>query len=781
MRSNFTVISSNLSTPPDRSYSTLTSMLGYHYLIGGENNEELFNDVWRTKVSSIDWKPVDYSGDFIKLSHHCSCIYTNTIIVFGGKSSSGLSRAFYQLTFEGKFSEISITGSRPTPRQSACIVAKDSALFIFGGETSEGPSGELWIFDIGSSNISLLSTYTVGIAYHTCEFTSNVLKILYGKTSTGKYNEYMISINLNSTSFKWESSGPLPNPASSAIATVYGNKIVKFGGEYFGLALKEGEIYSLNEKKLKIKNATSFGLVGSAFTVFNKSIFTFGGKRSGLAVESTSSGVLSYLISIDELYCNKGSRRVGGICEECPAGTYSDKIDSEECVKCPAGTYNSLSLSHSYLFCMPCPFNTFGPETGLSSCYTCPSFSYCPVGASESKINYTASSITSINPELSTSSSQVDDLTLNIEMIFLALGVFLILLFLSSETLRRLVKQTDIFKQNHNETLNSPMILKKTEIGGCFTVLFVVAAFCLSIITLLYFFLENKSISQALVPLASILNDYPDISGDISFKISLKNFGGVCPTADLCRSSLSLIDFTYSSIDINCNQDKDDCNLSVFCYDCKLAAFPHLKMTIHQSRCFASSIEINITSDSGIQGQKSSTLVKIKPSEKEVLIGKGQSSVSIDVIFSVYEDTDKLNTGYYVLSSTEPEVGSAYFPSEVPFFNQLLLDISMNKQNSALLTLVSLKQATELIFTGLLGGITGILQIFSYLMDSTESVYNKVNQKLKSRNKVIKVSEKTDFIKNNFDWKSVLATKHTLWLTDSASLTVNNEVTVEDY
>ena len=671
--------------------------------------------------------------------------------------------------------------SRPTPRQGACIVSNDSTLFIFGGETSAGLSGELWKFDIGSSIISLLSTYSVGIAYHACEFSNNILRIIYGKTSTGEYNQFIISVDLNSTSFDWEKSGPLPNPASSAVATVYDDKIVKFGGEFFEMALKEGEIFALDDMEIKTKVTASFGLVGSAFTVFNKSIFTFGGKRTGLAVDQASSGALSYLISIDELFCNKGTRKVAGGCEECPAGTYSDEVDSEECVQCPIGTYNSLSLSHSYLFCMPCPFNTFGPETGLSSCYTCPSFSYCPVGASEPKILYTESSITSINPELSTSSSQVDNLTFNIEMIFLAFGIFLILIFLSSDTLRRLVKKTDIFKQNHNEQLNSPMILKKTEIGGCFTVLFVVAAFCLSIITLLYFFLENESISQALVPLASILNDYPNISGDISFKISLKNFGGVCPTDELCKSSLSLTDFNYSSVDISCDQDKDDCSLHVFCYDCKLAAFPHLKMSIHQSRCFASSIELNITSDSGIQGQKSSTLIKIKPSEKEVLIGKGQSYISIDVIFSVYEDTDKLNTGYYVLSSTEPVVGSAYLPSEVPFFNQLLLDISLNKQNSALLTLVSLKQATELIFTGLLGGITGILQIFSYLMDSTESVYNKVNQKMKSRNKVIKVSEKTDFIKNNFDWKSVLATKHTLWLTDSASLTVNNEVTVEDY
>jgi hypothetical protein len=779
--SSFTTLSSNLTYPPRRSFGTLTSFLGYHYLIGGENNGELFNDVWRTKVQSLQWEQIDYSGDFIKLTHHATSIYANTVLIFGGKGVEGLSKSLFQLTFDGKFSEINVDGDRPTARQGACMVSNDSLVFIFGGETRTGLSGELWKFDIGALMFSLISTYEVGIAFHTCDLKDNFLQAIYGRTSTGEYNDFIISVDLYSSLVIWKAVGPLTNPASSAITALFHQNVIKYGGEFYGSGLKSGEVLDLSTFELKTRILSSIGLIGSAYTVFNKSILTFGGKTSTLGFESSSSSCLSYLIGIDELFCNRGMQKVGNSCKECPSGTYSDKVDSSSCTKCPKGTYNSNPLSHSYLFCMPCPYNTFGSEEGLSSCYSCPSFSYCPVGASEPQILYTESSVTSINPELSTSSSAVDSLSFNIEMIFLAVGIAIILAFLSSRTLRRLVKKTDIFKQNHNETIDSPMILRKTEIGGCYTILFVVAAICLSIITLIYFFLDNKSISQALVPLASILNEYPDIEGDMSFKIFLKNFGGICPKPDSCSEALTTTDIFYSSKSVICEEAKDVCSLTLKCSKCRLGAFPHLKMNLRQTRCFASSIDLNITSDSGIDNQKSSVLVKVKPSEQQVLIGPKTSLVNIDVIYSVYEDTHSLTTGYYVLSSTEPEVGSTFLPSEVPFYNQLLVDVVLNKQTSALLTLVTLKQATELIFTGLLGGITGILQIFSYLMDSTESVYNKVSHKMKSREKVIHVSEKTDLIRNNFDWKSVLATKHTLWLTDSASLTVNNEVTVEDY
>lgn len=779
---NLEILSSSFNYPDPRSYGTLNSLLGYYYLIGGSNKGEFFSDVWKSNVDVLDWIKIDYLGDFIGLSHHCTCIYASSLMIYGGLTASGLSSKLFQYSNDNKITEILVSGIKPSARMGSCIVANASDIIIFGGETQTGYSGELWKFEIGILNYTLIDTYIYGIAYHNCELSGTILKIVNGKMNNGEYNEYVIEKDLIESNSTWESLGPFSNPASSAIATLFGPVLTKFGGEFYNKIVEIGEIFHLTTNETNFTMDYKFGLVGAAFSVFNKSIFIFGGKGSKNSLEFVNSGYWNYKLKLGELYCNEGMRREGEICIGCTKGTYSDKIDSIECKKCPKGTYNHNTNSRSLLFCTPCPFGTFGDKEGLSDCYACPSFSYCPVGASEPKINYTHSSITSINPFLSTNTSKLNSFIFNLEMICISIGVLMIILFLSNKKLRTLAKKIDIFKQNHNNTLNSPMILKKTEIGGCCTILFILASICLSAITLLYFFLENESVSQALVPLASIINDYPNISGDLSFNLTLINFGGICPEPEACEKILSIKGITYESYSVTCENVNGNCRIIYYCRECILGDFPSLKMYIQESRCFASSIDLNVTSNSGINDKISSVLVKVKPSQdSQVLIGLTESNVNIDVIYSVFENTNTIKTGYYVLSNTAPEVGSSHESSDVPLYNTLLLNIILNKQNSALLTLISVKVATELIFTGLLGGITGILEIFSFLMDATESSYENVTQKIRSKIKVNKVSEKTDRIRNNFDWKSVLATKKSLWIADSASITGTQQLNLDEF
>lgn len=779
---NLTILSQNLTYPDPRSYSTLNSLLGSHFLIGGSNKGKFYSDIWTTAYDKLSWQKIDYKGNFIGLSHHCSCIYAGSLIIYGGLSASGLNSKLFKFSFSGEMTEISFSGLAPTARMGSCIVANDSDLFIFGGETKSGYSGELWKFQIGDLSFSLESTYEHGVAYHNCELSGSVLKIMNGRLNDGKYNEFIVEKNLSDIDSDWVHSGPYDNPSSSGIATAFGPVLAKFGGEYYGKVVEIGQIIELSTDEILFNADYSFGLLGSAFTVFNKSIFIYGGKGSRQKLNFPNANSWNFYLIIPELYCNKGMKKSGSICSACPQGTYNDEIDSDTCKKCPKGTYNKNTISRSKFFCLPCPYNKFGPNEGMSECLSCPSFSYCPVGASEPKILYTESAITSINPYLSTSTSKIDTIILDLEIIFVSFGVFAILLFISSKKYRSLAKLTDIFKINHNDKLGVPMILRKTKIGGCFTILFILASICLSIITLLYFFLDNETVSQALVPSASIVKDYPDITGDMSFNLTLVNYGGQCPDNDACEGVLTSNDIEFDSKSVRCQGVDGNCQIIFSCVRCKLGNFPSLKLFIKESRCFASGIDLNITSDSGINNKISSVLVKIKPSsDNNVLIGLLPSIVNIDVIYSVYKDTSELSTGFYVLSNTEPDVGSNCDAADVPLYNTILLNIILNKQNSALLTLISVKVATELILTGLLGGITGVLEIFSIMMDATESSYKFVARKFKSKMKVNKVSKKTEEIRNNFDWKSVLATKKSLWIADSASLTGTQNLELEDF
>jgi hypothetical protein len=62
----------------------------------------------------------------------------------------------------------------------------------------------------------------------------------------------------------------------------------------------------------------------------------------------------------------------------------------------------------------------------------------------------------------------------------------------------------DIFNVNHNHIVDDPMQLKRTTLGGLFTILFIVSAAVLILISLLLFFMDNIVENKALIPLAII-------------------------------------------------------------------------------------------------------------------------------------------------------------------------------------------------------------------------------------------------------------------------------------
>jgi hypothetical protein len=77
-----------------------------------------------------------------------------------------------------------------------------------------------------------------------------------------------------------------------------------------------------------------------------------------------------------------------GTCSPCPAGTYSDSVDSDSCTVCPPGSYNIVAGSTS---CTTCQANTFSGGA-TTPCSNCPASTYsmsksghctpCPIGTS---------------------------------------------------------------------------------------------------------------------------------------------------------------------------------------------------------------------------------------------------------------------------------------------------------------------------------------------------------------------------------------------------------------
>ena len=773
------ILSSDLVYPNPRMFGTFTMIFGYVYLIGGENNGIIYGDIWKLSLNYFYWEVINSSGDFEPISRHCETVFAGSIIVFGGiNSNKMLSSSLFQFSLDGVWTRFKTSGAMPSPRAGACMVATSLSLYIFDGETYAGYSSDLWRFDFSNTSYTLISSFSIGIAYHNCVIEDNSLLIIFGILENNQYNYDIISYNLsqNILNNNWEIATSLNLSSKMTIADKYSGLLVKIGGEIYGKGINEIALIDIGSNSIEY-DYLPVSMFGSSYAMFNKSFYIFSGIETVGNIPIMRAGYFFYKITIEEIPCSPGTMINGNTCSQCTEGSYSSSYNSVNCTLCPKGTYNDNELSYSKLFCMPCPNNTFGPATGLSACYDCPSFSYCPVGAINPEISYTSSPLTSINPTLSSLNSSSSTITNILELVSISIGCLVIFLFLSSSKIRTCFKSADIFTESHNHKFNKPMMLKKTGIGGCYTILFIITSIYVSLSILVYYFLSNISISQGLVPLVSMTRDYPNIAGDISFQIILHNFGGNCPDSLTCVSVITLSDIYFISNSTECYSEENSCHIIFTCFSCKFGSFPELYLKIYEEMCFTSEIEVNITANSGIQNQISSIIVFVNPEQEKVIIGNQASILPINVIYSVLNNGQTTTTGYYVISNTEPTLGSTYYPSQVPFYSTLFLDIILNRENSGLLTVFSQQQASQIIFTGLLGGITGLLQIFGYFMGTSESSVILINKRLKSKQKILTVSQRSNKLDNNFDKTSIIATKASLLQTDT-TIRQLSEITV---
>jgi hypothetical protein len=87
---------------------------------------------------------------------------------------------------------------------------------------------------------------------------------------------------------------------------------------------------------------------------------------------------------------------------------------------------------------------------------------------------------------------------------------------LSIARLRGFLPTLDLYKLNHNHIIDDKMLLKATNIGGIFTIAFLVSAIFVPLFSLVYYALDNTTESKALVPLFITEKDFDgSLTGDI--------------------------------------------------------------------------------------------------------------------------------------------------------------------------------------------------------------------------------------------------------------------------
>lgn len=236
------------------------------------------------------------------------------------------------------------------------------------------------------------------------------------------------------------------------------------------------------------------------------------------------------------------------MCNECPAGSYTPIDGYDECLLCPIGTYNPSKGGNSLRQCYPCSENFFSDVEGSSFCKTCPSDMQCPVGSSKPlKGNLILDSVWTqpkmYENDLSVMYRSLNDMYI---YVFIVLGTML-MLSIFSKSVKERIEVIDLFKQNHNYSQQVPMQLKITQIGGYFTLFFIVAAIILISISAINYHMNNIDEIKSLVPLVALQNSASMFYATIQINSILYRYGGTCldPSTKKCSQFIS---FSINSI-----------------------------------------------------------------------------------------------------------------------------------------------------------------------------------------------------------------------------------------
>lgn len=210
--------------------------------------------------------------------------------------------------------------------------------------------------------------------------------------------------------------------------------------------------------------------------------------------------------------CSKGTYSKGSECYLCPVGSYSETVGSEPCIKCPSGYFSDIKGADSSRACKPCTGGYYNTEPGQARCLECPNGSKCTSEKVVPETESSSPSYLSVQPELFEYDSEtVDTSSKYFDTSIAALFCISIISLLSFSKTRRFVRKLDLYSLRHNYGDENAMYIRKTLIGGIFSIMFISVA--LSIVfrmTLTYVF-DNIIETKALVPLIAFQNQYESV------------------------------------------------------------------------------------------------------------------------------------------------------------------------------------------------------------------------------------------------------------------------------
>jgi hypothetical protein len=500
---------------------------------------------------------------------------------------------------------------------------------------------------------------------------------------------------------------------------------------------------------------------GSAFAYYKNLIYSHGGgtQMGGSIRREVPTGKL-YTLNITK-YCEmlqnncEASCSPGtyfdiktNTCKICDKGKYSEGFGNTECKYCPAGTYNMHKGANSQEQCYPCPEGFFNNLEGQSLCLECPPGYSCPSGSKQASYSEFISQIKSNQPaSYSENTQKAKDATRVFYFSFLSfclMGIILIALF--REKLLPVIKMIDIYTDGHNNPRSSILYLRKTVIGGIFTLIFILLAFLLIIVTIIEFRYSNWTETKSLIPVVIIFDEVEKFESDVSIKLNLMRYGGSCNESFFTDGS-RLFSASVQGIQgnfqvIGADGDDIECRIEFFCKKCSLNVGASMLFTASEKSSYCSAITLNISADSSIKSEKSSLYFLIKTPENAIFRGPDPTIFKVSAIPSLFREgiDGKDKTGYHLSVNSEPEEGSYYSTQEIAFTANLNIKVEFDMSDASLFTLRYETETAIYMINALLGSVFGILsavRVAMKLVEVSGMTVNDLRKKRKTRQKII--------------------------------------------
>ena len=718
------------------------------YLFGGINSGVVFNDVWIFEFSSLTWQAIAAKGTIPASRYsHAAGASGDAFVIWGGRDLSG-SRddIFIFNSITQTWTELYPSSTaKPRPAYGACMVFRSPLVYLYGGDAESEMSNELWKYDLGTNNFSLVSDQGLrSVKYSFCFYNMSRIYVALGSMDGEEPSSQIDFYDLEKEEWEiYHYHEVLTWEAAQASHVFVDPEIIRIGGEMWMLSPnKRVDVFAPGDGVVSLDWEMDMYIYAGASAYFNKSIYMFGGGTViGKNLRSEVAHNLFLEIKVNEICdyakckakCSPGTYERSGTCIVCPPGSFSSGIGNTECSICPSGTYNNNLGSTSAEQCLPCPEGTYNDAFGAKSCFDCPQEMYCPVGSKLPMDNVIYKTSDSVQPPLYKLPEVYHSMIIYQVLVSVPLFIVLIL-FLVIPRCRSRLRKLDMFDSQHNNKLNDYVITKKTLIGGCFSFLFVIGTFLLIGSTLISYFKDNINESKGLIPLVVLESEVSSISTkELSLQLWLDLYGGECEKNSECIPSIQvyLSELYCSNATYSCEMtSSNSCKIVIKCKNAEISTGSQISVSLTEKLSYASGIRINLTSSSSVPDQISSVFLSIKPSAGKVFIGSAASEFYFIATPSLFKSESNSwpseETGYHISKGATSKIGNQVKPENLPSVSYLFVNVFIEKSTSGLLTLRTLKQDFIYFVSSILGSASGLFGIAGFVMSHFEKQIEKL-------------------------------------------------------